>query len=169
MWVKKAGQLLDRAEREILVWTVLGLAVIGCIQVVTRYFFNYSFTWYEEMGRFLGVFIAFLGAAIGVRGGSHFAMDLFVTMLPRPWHQLLRCSTAVLSGGFFLLVTWYSWKIVGRMQGYGTTSATLGIPMYLAYLPIPFFSVVMGVRFFRVGIDALLELRLPGTAAGKSK
>lgn len=169
MWVKKTGQLLDRAEREILVWTVLGLALVGCIQVVTRYIFNYSFTWYEELGRYLGVFVAFLGASIGVRSGSHFAMDLFVTMLPRPWQQLLRCSTTVLSGGFFLLITWYSWNIVSRIQGYGTTSPALGIPMYLAYLPIPFFSLVMGVRFFRVGIDALLELKLPGAAGGASK
>jgi C4-dicarboxylate transporter DctQ subunit len=169
VWVKKAGQLLDRAEKGILVWTVLGLALIGCIQVFTRYIFNYSFTWYEELGRYLGVFVAFLGASIGVRSGSHFAMDLFVTMLPRPWQQVLKCSTAILCGGFFLLVTWYSWKIVSRMHGFGTTSPTLGIPMYIAYLPIPFFSVVMGMRFFRVGVDALLELRLPGGAEDLEK
>lgn len=159
MWVKNAGQLLDRAERQILVWTVLGLALIGCIQVATRYLFNYSFTWYEELGRYLGVFIAFLGASIGVRGGSHFAMDLFVTKLPRPWQQLLKCFTAALSGSFFLLVAWYSWKIVSRMYGYGTTSPTMQIPMYMAYLPIPFFSTVMGLRYYLSGLGFLRELR----------
>lgn len=159
--------MLDRCERSVLVWTILGLALIGFVQVFTRYLMNYSFTWYEELGRYLGVFVAFLGASIGVKSGSHFAMNLFVKKLPRPWQQLLRCTTSLLSGAFFLLVTWYSWKIVSRMHGYETTSPTMGIPMYLAYLPIPLFSFVIGFRFFAVGAAALGELRQPGSNAGE--
>lgn len=159
MVFKQAGQLLDRAEKAVLVWTILGLALIGFVQVFTRYLFNYSFTWYEELGRYLGVFVAFLGASVGVKSGSHFAMDLFVSNLPRPWQQLLRCFTSMLSGSFFLLVTWYSWKIVSRMHGFETTSPTMQIPMYQVYLPIPIFSTVMGVRFLSTGLHYLMELR----------
>ena len=155
---KKAAQLLDRAEKAVLVWTILGLAVIGCIEVFTRYALNFSFTWYEELARYLGVFVCFLGAAAGVRTGSHFTMDLFVSRAGRPWRQLLKGGTAVLSGAFFLLVAWYSWKIVGRMHGYGTTSPAMGLPMYLVYLPIPVFSLVMGLRYFAGGLAALREL-----------
>lgn len=159
---KQAAQVVDRVEKAVLVWTILGLAIVGCVQVFTRYTFNYSFTWYEELGRYLGVFIAFLGASIGVRNGSHFAMDLFVTRLPRPWQQILKCCTAILCGAFFLMVSWYSWKIVMRMYGYGTTSPTLQIPMYIAYFPIPFFSAVMGLRYFLMGPDYLAELKQQG-------
>ncbi len=166
---KQAGRFLDRAENTVLVWTILGLACIGCVQVFTRYILNYSFTWYEELGRYLGVFVAFLGASIGVRTGSHFAMDLFVTKLPRPWQQLLKSCTAVLSGSFFLLVSWYSWKIVSRMYGYGTTSPTLQIPMYLAYLPIPVFSVVMSFRYFLLGAGYLRELKQVEGAEERAK
>ncbi len=155
---KQAGLLLDRAEKAVLVWIILGLAVIGCIEVFTRYVLNYSFTWYEELGSYLGVLFCFLGAATGVRTGSHFTMDFFVTRARRPWQQLLKCGTALLSGVFFLLVAWYSWKIVGRMHGYGTTSPAMGLPMYLAYLPIPVFSVIMGLRYLAVGFKALREL-----------
>lgn len=153
------GQLVDRAEKGLLVWTILGLALIGCIQVFTRYVLNYSFTWYEELGRYLGVFITFLGAAIGVKSSSHFTMDLFVRKLKRPWQQLLRMTTALVSVSFFFLVAWYSCKVVSRMYGYGTTSPAMGMPMYLAYLPIPLFSVVMAVRYCQTGLTALRELR----------
>jgi C4-dicarboxylate transporter, DctQ subunit len=145
--VRGAGQFVDRLERSILVWTVLGLALIGFIEVFLRYLFNYSFTWYEELGRYLGVFVTFLGASLGVKTGSHFAMDLLVSRLKRPWQELLRAATATLSGFFFFMVTYYSWKIVFRMYGFETTSPALGIPMYLAYLPIPVFSMVIGGRF----------------------
>jgi C4-dicarboxylate transporter DctQ subunit len=162
----KAGQLLDRAEKGLLVWTILGLALIGCIQVFTRYVLNYSFTWYEELGRYLGVFITFLGAAIGVKSSSHFAMDLFVRRLKHPWQQVLRIVTALLSAGFCLLVAWYSWKIVIRMCGYGTTSPAMGMPMYIAYLPIPFFSVIMALRYCWIGVVAGRELGCGGDSEG---
>jgi len=160
---KPAGRItdwIDRLECTVLVWTILGLALVGFVQVFTRYLFNYSFTWYEELGRYLGVFVAFLGASIAVKKGSHFTMDLLVSHLPRPWQQLLRFSTCILSSGFFFLVMFYSWKIVVRMHGYETTSPTMGIPMYLAYLPIPFFSLIMGLRFIRVGVQELLSLQI---------
>ena len=55
--------------------TLLGLAVVGAIQVFFRYVLHISFAWFEEAGRYLGVFITFLGSAIGVKYGIHFTMD----------------------------------------------------------------------------------------------
>jgi len=161
--LKKITAVIDKIERTTLVWTILGLALIGFIQVFARYIFNYSFTWFEELGRYLGVFVAFLGGGIGVKTGSHFTMDLIVTHLKRPWQQVLQCTTSTLSGLFFVLVAWYSWKIVIRMHGYGTTSPAMEMPMYLAYLPIPIFSMVMGFRFFAVGVNFLKELGPKGS------
>ncbi len=143
----KIADFIDRVENITLVWTILGLAFIGFVQVICRYLFNYSFTWFEEFGRFMGVFLAFLGAGIGVKTGSHFTMDLVVIHLKPPWQQLLRSLTSAGCGVFFFFVAWFSVKIVSRMYGYETTSPTMEIPMYIPYLPIPVFSVVMGIRF----------------------
>lgn len=136
-----------RMETITLVWTILVLAAIGFVQVIARYVFNHSFTWFEELGRYMGVFVAFLGASVGVRTGSHFTMDLVVSHMKPPWQGLVRVLTNCLAAGFFFIVAYHSWKIVLRMHGYETTSPTMQIPMYIAYLPIPVFSVVIGVRF----------------------
>ncbi|MCP4020428.1 MAG: TRAP transporter small permease [Desulfobacteraceae bacterium] len=155
--MKKILDLIDRVENFTLVWTILALAIIGFVQVIARYVFNISFTWYEELGRYLGVFIAFLGGAIGVKTGSHFTMDLIVTHLGKRWQNIVSTLTAGMSCTFFLLVAWYSWKIVLRMYGYGTTSPTMQIPMYIAYLPIPVFSMVMGFRHIIKALGYLLK------------
>ena len=81
---------IHRVEEFTLVWTILILALIGFVQVISRYVFSYSFTWYEELGRYIGVFVAFLGASIGVRTGSHFTMDLLVTHMTPPWQDRVR-------------------------------------------------------------------------------
>ncbi len=154
----RLSRMLDRAENAVLVWTILGLALIGFIQVVSRYLFNYSFTWYEELGRFLAVFVAFLGAAIGVKTGSHFSMDLAVSHLVRPWQEILRASVAFFSSLFFLVIAWYAWKTILRLHGFGNTSPAMGIPMYLAYLPIPIFSLVIAARYLLSGCSLLTSL-----------
>ncbi|WP_320045327.1 TRAP transporter small permease [uncultured Desulfobacter sp.] len=150
-------KFIDRVENFTLVWTILILALIGFVQVITRYIFNFSFPWFEELGRYLGVFIAFLGAAIGVKTGSHFTMDLLILMLPLSIRWLVNLLSHLLSAGFFFIVAVYSWKIISRMYGYETTSPVMGIPMYIAYLPIPAFSVVIGTRFIIKGFGFIKE------------
>lgn len=165
--MQKLIHLIDRVEHHILVWTIVGLAVIGFFQVFGRYVFNYSFTWFEELGRYLGVLIAFLGAGIGAKKGAHFSMDLVVQFIELPYRHFLKFSTSLISSAFFFLLTYYSWKIIGRMHTYQSTSPTLGIPMYIAYLPILIFSFVMGFRFLVNAVRFLKDAKQYFDGAGK--
>ncbi len=155
---QKSKNIINKTENFILVWTILILAGIGFVQVFSRYLFNYSFTWFEELGRYTGVFITFMGASAGVRTGNHFAMDLVVTHMKTPFQEIVKALANLLSAGFLAVVVWFSWKIIFRMHGYGTTSPTLQIPMYIAYLPIPVFSMTMGLRFIFKAWESLKDI-----------
>ncbi|RJR23825.1 MAG: TRAP transporter small permease [Desulfobacteraceae bacterium] len=155
----RISRFFDHIEKQVLVWTILALALIGFIQVVCRYLFNYSFTWYEELGRYLGVFIAFLGAATGVKYGMHFSMDALSKNLKKPWKNILSIFSNCTCALFFAVVAYYSWKVVGKNYTYETTSAAMNMPMYLAYLPIPVFSLVMTARHLKVATDDARDLR----------
>lgn len=162
-YLVKTANLLGRLEMIVLVWTILGLALIGFVQVICRYIFSYSFSWFEELACYLDVFVTFLGAATAVKSGSHFAMDSLVRKLPKFPQSILRFVTSTFSGLFCLFIVYYSWRIVMRMHGFGTTSPAMQIPVYIAYLPIPIFSLLMGIRFL---IRAVAYLRgLDETAA----
>jgi C4-dicarboxylate transporter DctQ subunit len=146
-------------EKHVLVWTILALAFAGFVQVLTRYLLNYSFTWYEELSRYTGVFIAFLGSGLGVKYGMHFSMDAISKMLARPWKNILDAASNLVCSIFFLLVAYYSWKLVAKAFGYGTTSAAVGLPMWLAYLPIPLFSMVIAFRHASLTVSEIRGLR----------
>ena len=72
----KVIKIINAIEEWTLVFILLGLAFLSCIQVFCRYVLGFSFSWMDEISRYLGVFIAFLGASLGVKYGTHFSMDL---------------------------------------------------------------------------------------------
>jgi C4-dicarboxylate transporter DctQ subunit len=156
--MQKTVHIIDRIEHGVLVWSILGLAIFAFFQVFTRYLFDFSFIWFEEFSRYMGVFITFLGASIGAKKGIHFSMDMIVKILEPPYRNYLQFTTCIMSSAFFFLITFYTWKIIRRMFNFGSTSPAMGIDMYIAYLPILFFSVVMGVRFLLKGLRYIRPL-----------
>ncbi len=147
---------LNRIEELSLSLLLLGLAAVGFVQVFFRYALQISFDWYEEAGRYLGVLVTFMGAGLGVKYGVHFSMDILSTSLRRPWNHLLKALIGLISGSAFVIIVYYGYNLVVKNYGYETTSPVMQVPMYLAYLPIPLFSLVIAFRFFK---NAVIELR----------
>lgn len=158
--MRQALKIYNRLEELTLTITLLGLASVAFIQVCTRYTMGISFDWFEEGGRYLGVFITFLGASVGVKRGIHFSMEIVVNALPLKHASRLRAIIAFFSSYCFFMVAWYGHKIVLRNYKYGITSASIEAPMWLVYLPIPVFSVLIAMRFFGVGVGKLFEKQI---------
>jgi C4-dicarboxylate transporter, DctQ subunit len=155
--VARFAGLWNRLEEVVAGWTLLGLALFCFLQVVLRYTFSSGFHWAEEVGRYVSVFLTFLGASLGVKYGTHFAVDALLRLVPGRLAQFLKGFSSVLAGVLFLVVARYGWLQITKLGHFGASSAALQIPMWVPYLPIPFFSVVIGLRFF---VDAGKRFRL---------
>ena len=82
-----AGRVLDAlADFSMGVASVLMVALIAIFGwlVFGRYVLNSTPTWVEQAALLIVVWIAFLGAAVGVRRGSHLAVDVVREGLPAP-------------------------------------------------------------------------------------
>lgn len=146
--MKKIAVFLNRFEEMTLVLILLGLAVVSFVQVVCRYFVGFSFTWMEELTRYVGVFVAFLGASIGVKYGTHFSMVfLYERLKSDRVRQGLLFGVNLLCCLMLLVLAWYGWEQAMKLRKFGTLTAVLRIPKYLVYFPIPLFSLIMGLRF----------------------
>jgi C4-dicarboxylate transporter DctQ subunit len=143
-------------EEWTLVFVLLTLALLTFVQVVCRYVLNFSFTWMEELSRYLGVFVTFLGAALGVKYGVHFSMDLVYERVTndRVRHGL-RVIVNILSGLLMLVVAWYGWEQTAKLYRFDALTSALQLPKFWFYIPVPVFSVVMGWRFFNLSAKHL--------------
>lgn len=153
-----AVRVYNKIEDYLLGYSLLLLAVLAVVQILTRYLFGFAIYWLDEISRYVLILATFLGASLGVKYGTHFSMKAVVSILP------LRLKAAVgalvnLSCCFlFALIVYYGFKHVLNTQRFGATSAALNIPMSWAYFSIPFFSLTVSVRYFLAFINNLKSL-----------
>jgi TRAP-type C4-dicarboxylate transport system permease small subunit len=73
--------MLDAAESQLVRlnrWVVIALmaamAVLVFANVVSRYLFNFSIIWVEELTRYMMVWVGFIGSGLVLRFGAHIAV-----------------------------------------------------------------------------------------------
>jgi C4-dicarboxylate transporter DctQ subunit len=143
--MKSLTRLLAWLEDALCAIALGSVAVIICGQVVSRYVFNYTPSWSEELSRYLIVWTIFIGTAVGVRKNIHIGVDAFIRLAP-PWLKkvfevLLNLIGAVVSAYLIYL----SVLFIKDTIEYEQLSPAMQIPMYIPYLAMPVglsFSVV---------------------------
>jgi hypothetical protein len=98
--------MLVRVNGAVIVALTGAMALLVFANVVARYVFNHSFTWAEELSRYMMVWVGFLGAGLVLRVGAHIAVDVVQDLSPLRAAQALRvCVVAVLAAAL-LAMSW---------------------------------------------------------------
>ena len=75
-------------ETILLILLVLMTAIMG-VQIVSRYIFQNSLTWSEELVRYMFVWSAFLGVPFCIKHGLSIKVDQFRNLFPVPLQRIL--------------------------------------------------------------------------------
>jgi TRAP-type C4-dicarboxylate transport system permease small subunit len=103
-------------------WICLVLMVVLAFYLMlgefSRYVLFRTFTWYDEIARACFVWMVFLGAAVGVKRGSHFGLHLLVDMLPPSLRRIAAAVTplVVIVFSAVLVVQGMAFLELGRYQ-----------------------------------------------------
>jgi len=128
---------LEWIENSIAVVSMATVSLLVFGQVVSRYGFNYTPVWSEELSRFLVVWSIFIGVAIGVRNNQHIGVDALLRFLP---HRLLLASEVLLNliGVVVIgILVYTSIDFIQQTMEYGQLSPAMRIPMYIPYIAMP--------------------------------
>jgi C4-dicarboxylate transporter DctQ subunit len=143
--------VLNRLEEYLLGCIILAMAGIVTVQVFTRWF-GIGFSWVDETGRQVLILVTFVGASMGVKRGLHFAMTALQEGGSPLTRHILKAITNLACALFFLIIIYHGFAYVLHLKKLGVTTATLGLPRYIPYLPIPLFSIGISLRFFLIFI-----------------
>ncbi|MCX8111511.1 MAG: TRAP transporter small permease [Syntrophorhabdaceae bacterium] len=139
---------LNKFEELLCGIILLFLACLTFLETFLRYTISYSFTWFKELANYLLVFCTYLGAAIGVKYGTHFSMEALTEYAPDRISHLIKTIAYLISGLALILFIYYGIQHIQSTIKFGVKSSAMQIPMYIPYISIPLFSVTMSLRFF---------------------
>ena len=136
---------------------LLATTLIVFLNVLTRYFLSFSYSWSEEVTRYIMIAVAFIGAAICSRKGIHLAIDFFFNILPPAVRKYLAMLIAFIGAGFTLTLTVLSIRYVGHAFETGQRSAAMDVPMIFVYAPITIGCSLMFLHFMVAAFSHWVE------------
>lgn len=139
-WIDQAVSKIERGFVCLLMPVVV---VVTFLQVIFRYVLNQPLVWSEELAIYLFIWIAFLGASMGVATGGHYGIELLKNKLPTPLRLL--CEGIIYLVSFYFLLTV---AILGARMVIEThhVSTSMQISMRWFYSAIPTGGFLMCVH-----------------------
>lgn len=138
---------IDRAVESALVVLLVGMVVIGGLQIFNRFVLNMSLSWSEELQRYAHIWLVFLAIPVAYRRCAHIGMNMLVVRFAPSVQSALRLSCELLWLAFGLCVAYYT-LIIMRVAKNQTTSG-LGITMDWVYLGLVVGSIYLVICVVR--------------------
>ncbi len=133
-----------RVNEALVVVLMMVMTSLVLLNVVTRYGFQFSLTWAEELSRFMMIWVTYIGAGLALRQGNHVAFEYVQSLMPPrvvPW---LRAAIALGILLFLAFLAYYGWEFSQLTMR--QRSAVLGIQRGVVGLAIPLGAVVLGMH-----------------------
>lgn len=146
-------RLLDnfsqRLERGFLGGAIIFSSLLLFLNVIMRYIFLYPIYWAEELSRYLMVWMIFVGASQVTIKGGHVAVDIVPRLLPKKINMILGLLVNLVCILFSIVLAYFAYKQMIRVKIAGQISPAMELPMWIAYLAIPFGTVLMLIRYIQ--------------------
>ncbi len=140
--LKKIQQNLEEVAAVVL----LGImAAFAFLNVITRYFIQYSFASTEEIEVACLVWLTMLGAAAGFRRGIHLGFNLLELRVPR-LRRILFPLASILTMVTVAIIVYISYFQIQDELALNITSEALDIPQWLYTLAIPVGGILIILR-----------------------
>ena len=142
---------------------MFSMMVVICAQVFFRYVLTASLPWSEELGRYIFIWMSFLGIAAAYYKGRHVAFDLLLLKVRgsvKKWLVIaidlltVVMAAAMIAGGSAMVQ-------IGTLQ----RSPALSLPMHLIFAVMP----VSGALLLYFSLRNLWGRIFPGSAPGESE
>ena len=153
MFFKNVFSIMDRCINWFLALLMAGMVIIISAQVCYRFILNDPLSWSEEAGRYLFVWISFMGAAAGVRYQVHLGIDLMDKLLSPEAYRWVVVLVNLIIQIFLLLIIYWGFKILGIIQF--QESPSMHISMRYPYMAVPVGGIFMLINSLRIMVAAI--------------
>ena len=139
----RARLVLER----ILEWTVavllVGMSAVVFINVIFRYFLSMTIGWYEEMSRFMLIWIVFLGAVVAYFKGDHLSLDVVLNFMKPKARKVVTAAADVLVIAALYIMAEGGFVMALDSLASGWIASSIEIPYGYIYMVGPVSAILM--------------------------
>jgi len=117
------------------------IAVICFVEVILRYVFAASLSWYDELVGYLLVWLTFLSAVLAQSHGQHIGIPDLVERAPERARRWLSVASHLVLAGVHGVLLVYGAQLAVRFLG--ERAITVPVPMGVVYGVIPISAALM--------------------------
>lgn len=143
---KKFWFVFDKLEEIILVVMFIALVAITFVQVVFRFLLNMGIPWSEEAGKYLFVWLSWMGVSIGAKHGEHIKIEMLVKKLPFKAANILNIVTDLIVIAICAVVAYYGIYLCNTLLSVGIQNTVLHMSQAVGTSAIPVGSILMIIR-----------------------
>jgi len=120
---------------------VVALAVVVFLQVFNRFILKTPLAWSEDLAMLLFQWVAFLGAAVGVKRMRHFGIEMAVKRMSEKARRWVEILTPFIIGIVAVAMIIEGYGLIEL--NYRRIYSSMDLSYTWAYLPIPISGVLM--------------------------
>ncbi len=153
----KIDHLIAGLEEVIMAVGVIMMAVNTIANVISRFIFNHSIVFAEELNSIFILLVTFAGIGYAARHGRHIRMSAIYDALPVRARKILMTIITAVTAVIMLSLAWYAVQYIISLYAKGRVYPALGIPVYISYLWVPVGFFVTGIQYGLTLIKNLQE------------
>ena len=160
--VHKLENGMQSGERWLLTILVVGMTILGFVQIVLRKAFSGGFLWADVFLRHVVLWVAFLGAGAAVAQNKHFGADLGDRLFSGRVRLVAQLVVQVITVGVCAFLARASYIFIQDEFKSAQSHISLGplhLPASLYEIILPLGFVLLLVHYVIKSLDTALELR----------
>ncbi len=157
------SRVMDKTLSYVVALLLLLMSAIVSGNVFSRYLLDVSLGWYEEVSRFLLIWIVFLGAVIALIRGDHLGIDVLQLALPPRARQVTALLVDFLVLVALAIMFYGAWEMAIDSLRSGWVASSIPIPYGWVYMVGPVSAALMFIQTLikTAGDIRLLKEALP--------
>ena len=141
---------LEYFEEGLITFLMAAMTLLTFMQVIARYFFNYSFVWALEVTGVMFAWLIFVGMSYGVRVGAHIGVDAAVKLLGTGAARFVSSIAALLCIVYALIVAYGGYQYVYKIYTVGILMQDIPIQSWIPRVILPLGFLLLAFRFSQV-------------------
>jgi TRAP-type transport system small permease protein len=140
------SRVMDKILSYIVAALLVAMSAVVFGNVMSRYFLDTTWGWYEEVSRFMLIWIVFLGAVVATIRGDHLGIDLLPAVFSPRVCRMIGVLADILVMAALVIMCQGAWDMAIDSLASGWVASSIPIPYGWVYMIGPVSAALMFIQ-----------------------